>query len=156
MYIYLYIHTYICVCVCMPPLTFVGLPASSAPGPVPAFSARRPNLNGVTWVPEWQDKGAETLWVRPQMLVGGLEHQFFFPRNIGLLIIPIDFHIFQRGGPTTNQLGYPRYFNVFQMRKNDWQWLAPMSLPDSEVSSGNPMTSSVFLLEKAVGLKQTF
>ena len=27
---------------------------------------------------------------------------FIFP-YIGLLIIPIDFHIFQRGGPTTNQ-----------------------------------------------------
>ena len=36
-------------------------------------------------------------------LSGGLEHQFYFPINIGLLIIPIDFHIFQRGGPTTNQ-----------------------------------------------------
>ena len=30
-------------------------------------------------------------------------HEFYFPINIGLLIIPIDFHIFQRGGPTTNQ-----------------------------------------------------
>ena len=28
---------------------------------------------------------------------------FIFP-YIGFLIIPIDFHIFQRGGPTTNQL----------------------------------------------------
>ena len=28
---------------------------------------------------------------------------FFFP-YIGFLIIPIDFHIFQRGGPTTNQM----------------------------------------------------
>ena len=36
-------------------------------------------------------------------MVGGLEHEFNFPINIGLLIIPIDFHIFQRGGPTTNQ-----------------------------------------------------
>ena len=35
-------------------------------------------------------------------VVGGLEH--FFPINIGFLIIPIDFHIFQRGGPTTNQI----------------------------------------------------
>ena len=30
---------------------------------------------------------------------------FYFPINIGCLIIPIDFHIFQRGGPTTNQIG---------------------------------------------------
>ena len=31
-------------------------------------------------------------------------HEFYFPINIGFLIIPIDFHIFQRGGPTTNQI----------------------------------------------------
>ena len=31
-------------------------------------------------------------------------HFLNFPINIGLLIIPIDFHIFQRGGPTTNQI----------------------------------------------------
>ena len=30
-------------------------------------------------------------------LVGGLEHQWYFPINIGNLIIPIDVHIFQRG-----------------------------------------------------------
>ena len=30
-------------------------------------------------------------------------HQFYFPRNIGNFIIPSDFNIFQRGGPTTNQ-----------------------------------------------------
>ena len=35
-------------------------------------------------------------------LVGGLEH-FLFSHILGI-IIPIDFHIFQRGGPTTNQL----------------------------------------------------
>ena len=34
---------------------------------------------------------------------------FYFPRNIGLLIIPIDFHIFQRGGPTTNQVAIEVY-----------------------------------------------
>ena len=31
-------------------------------------------------------------------LVGGLVAIFYFPRNIGNVIIPIDFHIFQRGG----------------------------------------------------------
>ena len=35
------------------------------------------------------------------MLVGGLEH-FLFSHILGI-IIPIDYHIFQRGGPTTNQ-----------------------------------------------------
>ena len=42
-----------------------------------------------------------------QKLVGGLEHEFYFPINIGLLIIPIDELIFfQRGGPTTNQVQF--------------------------------------------------
>ena len=34
---------------------------------------------------------------------------FIFP-YIGLLIIPIDFHIFQRGGPTTNQHLFIHFF----------------------------------------------
>ena len=37
-----------------------------------------------------------------------IPHQFYFRRNIGFLIIPIDFHIFQRGGPTTNQIKIPK------------------------------------------------
>ena len=37
----------------------------------------------------------------PHSLVGALEHFLFFDR-LGR-IIPTDFHIFQRGGPTTNQ-----------------------------------------------------
>ena len=43
-------------------------------------------------------------------IVGGLEHFFVF--HILGIIIPSDFHIFQRGGSTTNQLwiqGYSRY-----------------------------------------------
>ena len=43
-------------------------------------------------------------WFIIGFLVGGLEDQLYFPRNIGFLIIPIDLHIFQRGGPTTNQI----------------------------------------------------
>ena len=31
-------------------------------------------------------------------------HFLNFPINIGNVIIPIDFHIFRRGGPTTNQM----------------------------------------------------
>ena len=38
------------------------------------------------------------------ILVGGLEHVLF--SHILGIIIPIDFHIFQRGGPTTNQILY--------------------------------------------------
>ena len=35
--------------------------------------------------------------LQKHMLVGGLEHFLNFPINIGFLIIPIDFNIFQRG-----------------------------------------------------------
>ena len=37
-------------------------------------------------------------------LVGGLEHEFYDFPSIGNVIIPTDFHIFQRGRYTTNQL----------------------------------------------------
>ena len=37
-------------------------------------------------------------------LVGGLEHGFYFPFHIWDVILPIDFHIFQRGRYTTNQI----------------------------------------------------
>ena len=58
------------------------------------------NLLELKWIlGRFLQVGLEATW-----LVGGLEHQFYFPINIGLLIIPIDFHIFQRGGPTTNQM----------------------------------------------------
>jgi len=36
------------------------------------------------------------------LLVGGLEHFLFF--HILGIIIPTDFHMFQRGGSTTNQI----------------------------------------------------
>ena len=39
--------------------------------------------------------------IMSSVLVGGLDH-FLFSHILGI-IIPIDFHIFQRGGPTTNQ-----------------------------------------------------
>ena len=41
-------------------------------------------------------------------LVGGLEH-FLFSHILGI-IIPVDVHIFQRGGPTTNQLIISLFF----------------------------------------------
>ena len=37
------------------------------------------------------------------LLVGGLEHEFYFSIQLGIMI-PIDFHIFQRGGATTSQI----------------------------------------------------
>ena len=42
------------------------------------------------------------IWDSMGFLVGGLEHFSFF--QIYRVIIPIDFHTFQRGGSTTNQL----------------------------------------------------
>ena len=41
-----------------------------------------------------------------ELLVGGLKHEFYFPFHIWDVILPIDFHIFQRGRYTTNQLQF--------------------------------------------------
>ena len=52
---------------------------------------------------------------KKEYLVGGLVAMFYFPRNIGILIIPIDFHTFQRG--SNHQPGIffvgQRFFSVF-------------------------------------------
>ena len=40
------------------------------------------------------------------ILVGGLEHEFYDFPYVGNVIIPTDFHIFQRGRSTTNQMVY--------------------------------------------------
>ena len=52
--------------------------------------------------PYWQSPKQWTDYAISNWLVVWLPF-FIFP-YIGLLIIPIDFHIFQRGGPTTNQV----------------------------------------------------
>ena len=41
--------------------------------------------------------------LRRLCLVGGLEHLDYFSIQLGI-ILPTDFHIFQRGGSTTNQV----------------------------------------------------
>jgi hypothetical protein len=41
-------------------------------------------------------------------LIGGLEHGFYFSHHIGNVIIPTDFHSFQRGRSTTNQIPSPK------------------------------------------------
>ena len=41
--------------------------------------------------------------IKKTLLVGGLEHEFYDFPYIGNVIIPTDFHIFQRGRYTTNQ-----------------------------------------------------
>ena len=48
--------------------------------------------------------------IRISHLVGGLVAIFYFPIYFGLLIIPIDFHIFQRGGekPPTSHWDDPK------------------------------------------------
>ena len=46
--------------------------------------------------------GSVIIVVYKNLLVGGLSHFLFF--HILGLIIPTDFHFFQRGGSTTNQL----------------------------------------------------
>ena len=38
------------------------------------------------------------------VLIGALEHLDYFSHHIGNVIIPFDFHIFQRGSSTTNQI----------------------------------------------------
>ena len=43
-------------------------------------------------------------------LAGGLEHGFYFPFHIWDVILPIDFHIFQRGRYTTSQYDKAYYF----------------------------------------------
>ena len=64
------------------------------------------------WYPpdcSWQKPYGFRLQIFPETnpmnnkLVGGLVAIFYFPINLGNVIIPFDFHIFQRGGPTTNQ-----------------------------------------------------
>ena len=45
------------------------------------------------WRKTWENSGRCEIY----HLVGGLEHQFYFPINIGFLIIPIDELIFFRG-----------------------------------------------------------
>ena len=47
--------------------------------------------------------------IRYHYLVGGFKHEFYFPIIYGI-ILPIDFHIFQRGRSTTNQNIRYHYF----------------------------------------------
>ena len=49
-------------------------------------------------------------WGYPQIIWLVVWLPFFTFPYIGLLIIPTDVHIFQRGGPTTNQMGLVNVF----------------------------------------------
>ena len=64
-------------------------------------------------------------------LVGGLEH-FLFSHILGI-IIPIDFHIFQRGGPTTNQPIIPILTNrrIIENHNIPWHQLFLIGYPSS-------------------------
>ena len=84
-----------------------------APPQAPAAPAALPEVSAeelaVRTPRRWWNVGISGGW-RDQVtmadsLVVWLPSIWHFPRNIGLLIIPIDFNIFQRGGyTTTNQL----------------------------------------------------
>ena len=52
---------------------------------------------------------------------------FIFP-YIGLLIIPIDFHVFQRGGPTTNQLSLEIFGTIFGSRNDSESYFMEVTL----------------------------
>jgi hypothetical protein len=56
-------------------------------------------------------------------LVGGLEHGFYFPFHIWDVILPIDFHIFQRGRSTTNQI-YTTQETQQTIANTEWYRLA--------------------------------
>ena len=43
---------------------------------------------------------------KPSTITGWWFGTFLFSHSVGNVIIPIDFHIFQRGGPTTNQINH--------------------------------------------------
>ena len=73
----------------------------------------------VSTIPAWWCRMSSTVAIEIGTVTENTHHQtlvrrnhiwlvvwniFYFPILIGFLIIPIDFHIFQRGGPTTNQI----------------------------------------------------
>ena len=51
-------------------------------------------------------EGMVSLWTSVLIYAGGLEHEFYDFPHVGNVMIPIDFHIFQRGRYTTNQSRY--------------------------------------------------
>ena len=67
------------------------------------------------WDEFWTD-GASwfRLWMRKRSLFDGVTSMaawwfgchFLFSNSVGFLIITIDFYVFQRGGPTTNQMAF--------------------------------------------------
>ena len=55
-------------------------------------------------------------------------HQFYFRRNIGFLIIPIDSNIFYRGVHTTNQIGIALFFGDL-LSFGGWHWWKANAIP---------------------------
>ena len=67
-------------------------------------------------------------------LVGGLEHDLYFSIQLGIMI-PIDFHIFQRGRSTTNQITLVVCLNCdhsvgFMLVNNPMRVGEPMRIPN--------------------------
>ena len=69
---------------------------------------------------KWDDDDSQRggFSITKEWLVGGLEHFIFF--HILGIIIPTDFHIFQRGCFTTNQMGIDRPSGKLAMWKTPW------------------------------------
>ena len=61
------------------------------------------------------------------ILVGGLEHEIYFSIQLGI-IIPTDFHIFQRGRLTTNQYRWDRTVVFFMAQKWGGGILSPRTV----------------------------
>ena len=81
-----------------------------------------------------------------QIRVGGLEHDFF--PYIGHVIIPTDFHIFQRGRYTTNQLCYSNNFKYGLLENPPFRFMISLAqLPPfcSGISQPLAALAKVFL-----------
>ena len=70
-----------------------------------------------TWLGYIVDGGHVSMYIIYWLVVTGC-HFFYFPRNIGNVIIPMDFHIFQRGGP-----GPPTSIPCIHTDPS-WEWIS--------------------------------
>ena len=82
-----------------------------------------------TCLTHWEEKA------NTPFLVGGLVAIFYFPINIGLLIIPIDFHIFQRGGPTTKQIFVSGFLGENSPTSTEWLGIQSAYVPTMPMPS---------------------
>ena len=76
------------------------------------------HTSGAMWHAQWLSLVHWSSRIRRKnpTIAGGFEHIFMFP-YVGNVIIPTDFHIFQRGGSTTNQIT-----NLRQQSTHETTW----------------------------------